>query len=546
MKKIITTFLLCFCFSLVLVGCTTTPNQTTKKLDTPSNIRIEYVDNKQQLLFDEVANANRYTATFYQNEQIVKEIQVSNANILDLEIGEYEVSIKALDTTYAFDASDASNKIAFIKETETKYFNFVLNSQGTEYLVSKSTSNVLPKHIIIPSEYNKLPVTGIMENGFEHTEIISIRLLDNIKLIGKQAFSYSSLQKIEFTDSILEIEREAFYSCLYLQSFDIPKSMSTIPFECFYKCASLKEITIPQNITTIEASAFNGCSGLGEALSIQNIINLLNNENINVTTDTLASMDLESLNEFLTENNAKSVLSFVKIYPSTNAKEIKYDVKLSTGLENLTIENADTLTYVGNDAFNSTPWFESHPIGLVYVGKVLYKVNGQIEGVVDYIKEDTISITNQVFFYQRGITKVVIPGSVNGISHTMFRQCINLEEIVIEEGVEFIDIQAFDGCGKLKTVYIPKSMKEIKEQAFINCRQLTNLILADNLELEHIGNDAFKNCSSLTSIKLPSTVTYVGSNAFSGCSNLTIYLTSEAPNTWNVSWNSSNRPVVIE
>ena len=52
--------------------------------------------------------------------------------------------------------------------------------------------------------------------------------------------------------------------------------------------------------------------------SIQNIINLLNNENINVTTDTLASMDLESLNEFLTENNAKNVLSFVKIYPSTN------------------------------------------------------------------------------------------------------------------------------------------------------------------------------------------------------------------------------------
>lgn len=545
MKKIITIFLLCFCFSLTLLGCETPPSNSTK-LDTPTNVRIEYVNNKQYLLFDEVTNATRYTATFFQNNKIVKEIQVSPNQLLDLKVGEYDVTVYAQDTTYVYNDSNKSDSISFVKETETKYFNFVLNSQGTEYLISKSDENKLPSNIILPSEYNKLPVSGIAENGFEHAEVISVKVLDNIKTIGKQAFMYSTIQQIELTDSIESIDREAFYSCLYLQSFDIPKSISTIPFECFYKCASLKEITIPANIIKIEASAFSGCSGLGETLPIEDIINLLASENIKVNNETLGAMDLNELNNFLEENNAKTVLSFEKIYPSTDVAEIKYDVKLSNGLSTLTIENADTLRYVGNDAFNNTPWFTSHPIGLVYVGKILYKVNGQISGVVDYIKEDTIAITNQAFFFQRGVTKVVIPGSVDGISHTMFRQCAALEEIVIEEGVEFIDIQAFDGCGNLKTVYIPKSMKEIREQAFINCRKLTNLILANDLKLEHIGNDAFKNCINLTSIKIPSTTTYVGSNAFIGCSKLTIYLVQADTSTWNENWNSDNLPVVIE
>lgn len=154
-------------------------------------------------------------------------------------------------------------------------------------------------------------------------------------------------------------------------------------------------------------------------------------------------------------------------------------------LVNLTVP--DSVTSIGWDAFANTEWFRNQPDGLVYAGKVAYRVKGDCppdvvikEGTAgiaegafwacDTVKTvtipDTVTIIKEAAFAYSSITSVSIGNSVTMIGYEAFKYCRKLSEVTLGNSVKEIDYYAFFGCRSLKSVTIPESVTTIGDSAF--------------------------------------------------------------------------------
>ena len=253
------------------------------------------------------------------------------------------------------------------------------------------------------------------------------------------------------------------------------------------------------------------------------------------------------LNNMLKDKNITSIKAFTNITGDESLGALRtFDIVLSDGLKEIKLIDENTLTSLGNGAFDDTTWYKNQEDGLVYFGKILYIYKGQHVGAIDNIREDIIGITVEAFFFQRNLTSITIPGTVKEIPHGCFRGCGQLQEITLNEGLERIDIMAFDGCYNLKSIIIPSTVKEIQEQAFISCSRLEEVTIKSDSKLTLIGASAFKGASALKEIYIPKNVSIIGDEAFSGCNKLTIKIAfSSIPDTWDKSWNPNNCPVLF-
>ena len=115
---------------------------------------------------------------------------------------------------------------------------FELNSDKTSYAVV-DISCCTDTNVVIPSQYNSLPVTRI----------------------SYQAFNYcSSLTSIVIPDSVTSIGDWAFLGCEKLTCVTIGDSVTSIGGEAFESCSSLTSIVIPDSVTAIDDYAFDGCN----------------------------------------------------------------------------------------------------------------------------------------------------------------------------------------------------------------------------------------------------------------------------------------------
>ena len=126
----------------------------------------------------------------------------------------------------------------------------------------------------------------------------------------------------------------------------------------------------------------------------------------------------------------------------------------------------------GDIRLQYTPWYQSQPNGVVYLGKVAYRYKGG--------------------------------GSSQNVS--------------IKQGTERIGFVCFDGQNINS---IPSTVKSIGAGAFRNCT-FTSFSLPANLT--SLGSTAFKGCTGLTNVKIPDNVKIFYTSTFSDCglSSLTI------------------------
>lgn len=119
----------------------------------------------------------------------------------------------------------------------TEGLAYELNAEKTAYTVT-GIGEATDGKLVIPAEYNELPVTAIAVRAFSQcTSIISI----------------------EIPDSVTEIGSQAFYQCPNLQSAVLPAKLTDIGTYLFYECTSLKSVTVPVSVTTIGDKAFAFC-----------------------------------------------------------------------------------------------------------------------------------------------------------------------------------------------------------------------------------------------------------------------------------------------
>ena len=143
------------------------------------------------------------------------------------------------------------------------------------------------------------------------------------------------------------------------------------------------------------------------------------------------------------------------------------------------------------------------------------------------------AIGDRAFYYQNGITSLVIPDSITTIGKDAFAGCIKLTSITIGSGVKFMAENVFSANSILENVYI-HDVKAWCEIEFANARSAP-LYFADNLYLDgelvtvleipegttKIGDMAFMSYDHLTSVAIPDSVTSIGESAFHYCKGLT-------------------------
>ena len=178
-----------------------------------------------------------------------------------------------------------------------------------------------------------------------------------------------------------------------------------------------------------------------------------------------------------------------------------------------------TVTSIGNKAFDSTPWYDDLPNGVVYINSVLYEYKGKMPQWTDIVvKEGTISISPYAFDRCENLYSVTLPNTITSIG-------------------EF----AFSDCTGLTSVYMPNVAMTIGGRAFSGCSNLSSITLPNGVT---IGWGTFMDCTGLTSITIPQNTQSIGYNAFGGTNIETITIESAELNEIGsnvfTSWTTGN------
>ena len=305
--------------------------------------------------------------------------------------------------------------------------------------------------VVIPSEYNGKPVTGIADDAFDNIRALtSVTIPNGIKTIGAHAFEDTGLTGVTLPDSV-EIIREYAFAGTELSSIKLPKNLRMLGSSVFSGC-TIESIVVPDgvddvvhdtfedlNLRSATASAYVATNGLSGSYESRETL-----ETLTVTTgDELGGFDNFSALRSVTVNEATSISPGA--FADCNALE---RVTLGEGVEVIgrgafaNIGNAQeiklpsTLTKIDVDAFKNSN---------------IQKLDIADVGAWCAIEFGGPRYTNEHHFLQ-GVQSFCLDGQP-------------LDELVIPDGVTKIPDYDFAEC-YFQSISIPASVTEIGLEAF--------------------------------------------------------------------------------
>ena len=270
-------------------------------------------------------------------------------------------------------------------------------------------------------------------------------------------------KKTVIPNSVISIDKLAFFCCEDLVSIIIPQSITSIGDSAFMNCGSLTSITIPNSVTSIGVSAFQECLGL-TSITIPNSVTSIGES------------------------------AFYRC----------------SGLTSITIPNS--VSFIDESAFG----FCSNLTSIqVEDGNSVYDSRNNCNAIIETSSNSLII----------GCKNTNIPEGITSIGSSAFQNCRGLTSIYIPNSVTEIGPSAFSGCRGLTSIQIPNSVTEICESAFNGCSNLRTADIPNGITI--IANSTFNGCRNLTTVVLPNSVKEIGDHAFSGCGLTIVYCYAE-------------------
>ncbi len=360
---------------------------------------------------------------------------------------------------------------SFVASAEGEGFlEFTLAKTVKDGYSVKAVSTDISGDLVIPSEYNGLPVTEIGRGAFQGcSELENVEIPNTVKRIMTEAFSGCYNLSTVIPESVVEVGENAFNNTPYyennwengalyidgiliksnysdeFQNVTVREGTRVIADKAFGDNWELSSITFPESLTHIGYSAFNNC------------VNLKN-------------IKLPDSLEYIGDNAFNGCSEIESLYFGGN---VEYIGSNSFGncekLYDFTIP--ESVTVIGAGAFGDTAYYNNSSNwenGVLYKDNCLIAVNKAELPKKYTINNRTRVIVDNAFFF-----------------------CSDLEEVVIPQGVEKICDFCFHSCEKLKSVNIPDTVTYIGVQAFYECLSLEKLTVLDSVEF--IGSFAFPN-----------------------------------------------------
>ena len=367
------------------------------------------------------------------------------------------------------------------KLSEDENINFLANKYDNtsqtlkvidDILIKKSKENVFESlSMVNPSVINmSFPsnIKKICEFAFincRNLKTVNFDKNTSLSIIGKYAFTRSSIEKIIIPKSVTIIEESAFSECSKLKSiqFEENSKLEKIEKDAF-KGTLIDRIEIPENVYSIDHSLFDNISYL-KFVSIRN-------------------------NDSFTDIDNKMV--------ATKTKEKFFDdlIFACHDIENVTIPS--NICTISTNAFSSC----------YHIKSFKFEPNSKL---------NLIGIKS---FNTSTITSITIPCNVTKIDQNAFYKCKKLKFVQFEANskLEAIKEAAFRETA-IESIIIPKNVKSIHKKAFLQCRQLKSIIFEENSKLNIIGESSFSE-TKITEIIIPSSVRKIDKSAFYQCSML--------------------------
>lgn len=484
------------------------------------------VDEDNKLTWSDVENARSYivriknVATGKIDESTLRRESIS---LSGLEIGDYEISIKALGGRDGVESA-WSETYYFYRAYETGCLYKLINN--TEYQIA-SKGNAAGK-VVLEDIYRGKPVTSIAKNAFRKCwDLEEIVIGNNVRTLEEGAFlNCKNLKSVTIPESVTSIGVSAFQDCGALTSVSIPDSVTQISNYTFAYCDSLERVELHESITAIGEGAFNECSAL-KSIDIPDAVVEIGAYAFRASglTSVAFGSGLETIEEYAFNQCASlQTITFAEngSLQSIGQRAFAEDRSLTSvvfpeGLvdfgyasfylcENLAeVSIPDSVTHISAFTFNSTKLFDEgleSEADFIYADNWLIACNAAVretmeELTVDTLKEGTVGIADEVFYSAAHLKSVVLPETVKAIGDYAFYQCPELWKLDSNK-VEWIGKYAFSECKVLKTIILGEGLKTIDNYAFYNCTQLDNSSLGGSIipdSVERIGTFAFKNTS---------------------------------------------------
>ena len=282
-----------------------------------------------------------------------------------------------------------------LEKTVVSDLKFTLSEDGKSYTVNgfNGTSSEI---LIIPNEYNGLPVLTISDYAFYDYNINSI------------------LEKVYISEGIISIGSSAFSRCRILTSIEIPSSVKSIGYAAFEDCSNLTSIEIPSSVTSIEYAAFKDCSNL-TSIEIPSSVTSIGD---------WAFYGCRSLTSIEIPSSVKSIgfaafedcsnLTSIEIPSSVTSIEM-YAFDGCSNLKNVYINDISSWVLIKFSSLESNP---------LYYARNLYLNNELVQDLT--IPEGVTSIGSYAFSGCSSLTSIEIPSSVTSIGSYAFSGCSSL------------------------------------------------------------------------------------------------------------------------
>lgn len=224
---------------------------------------------------------------------------------------------------------------------------------------------------------------------------------DSNKVVG--GFSnMSSLESVEFPDTMTSIDGAAFYYCTSLHKFDIPSAVTSIGMFAFYNTGSFENITIPEGVTRIEPKSFFA-SGV-KTITFPNTLK---------TIGSVAFRGCRQLESIYLPDSVYSIESGAFMY-CNNIKTLHLSNSLST------------------------------------IARQTFSYNSSLEAVD--IPNGVRSIGYLAFSSCRSLKTLTLSKTVASIDTYAFEECTALESVTFYNSSCSIGVNAFYDCRALKDV----------------------------------------------------------------------------------------------
>ncbi|MBQ8146447.1 MAG: leucine-rich repeat protein [Clostridia bacterium] len=355
---------------------------------------------------------------------------------------------------------------------------YALSEDGTYYTLT-GIGTCTDSKVVIPGEYNGLPVRMIGKNAFENCNTVrSVVIMQGITRIDDKAFWFcESLRSIEMSDSMAYIGNNAFQDCDGLASVTIGNGVKTIGEESFSDCLKLTSINIPSSVTSIGKKAFASCTNLA---SIEVDENNANYKSIDGSLYTKDGRELiqyaigKTEGEFTLPSEVESICDYA-FYNCLTLTNVKIPKSVKTIGENVFYGCAALVISCENSGrLSDCDWHEYWNL-MEYNGS-----SGKVKCPVvwDYNHNDRANDGN-TYTVIDGVRYCIDDFFCNA---TVARQPAYLTEAEIPSYVVYkkisypvrvIDAEAFSSCSNLTRVVVPSSVRTVDGYAFLGCKSVT-------------------------------------------------------------------------